>query len=192
MRDIFKLFVRVIFNIFFRVDIINMDNVPEKGAALLCANHIGELDMFFIGCKLKRWIRWIAKEELFKNPIFGAFFKWLGAFPVKRGKGDIRSVRVVFNLLEQGEIVGIFPEGTRTRGKKIKVKPGVAMFAINSGVPIIPVAIEGSFKLFTRIRVVFGEPFKLEVDRERKYSNEELVQMSEDIMKKVYSLLEAK
>jgi 1-acyl-sn-glycerol-3-phosphate acyltransferase len=177
------------------VKIIGIENVPLKGAAVLCANHIGEIDMILMGVKTKRLIRYMAKEELFRNRLFGAIIRWLGAFPIKRGKADVESIKTAFRLLEEGHIIGIFPEGTRMKKKKdqvIKAKPGAAMFAVKAGVPILPVAIEGNYKPFSKVRVVFGKPYYLDTEKDRKYSSEELTQMSQEIMKKVYSLLEDK
>lgn len=193
MKEAFRFFVVILFSLIYRIELVNKENIPEKGAALLCANHIGELDMFVIGYKLKRWVHWMAKEELFKIPLLGAFITSLGAFPVKRGKGDVGSIKKAFSLLEQGHILGMFPEGTRTRDKSkkdIKIKPGAAMIAVNSGVPIVPVAIRGSYKLFGRIKVVFGNPYTPDADKSRKYSGDELGEISKEIMNKVYSLLE--
>ncbi|HOM01762.1 MAG TPA: lysophospholipid acyltransferase family protein [Acetivibrio sp.] len=173
--------------------IIGIENVPEEGSVLLCANHIAELDMFFIGYRLKRLVRYMAKEELFKIPLLSSFIRRLGAFPVKRGKGDVGAIKTALKLLEEGQIVGIFPEGTRLKNKKgkaIKAKPGAALLAQKSGAPILPVAISGRYRLFSKIKIVFGKPFTLDLDKDKKYTNSELVEFSESIMKKVYSLLE--
>ncbi|HHV28885.1 lysophospholipid acyltransferase family protein [Acetivibrio mesophilus] len=190
-------FIRAIFNIFFtlfyRVRIIGIENVPAKGSVLLCSNHIAELDMFFIGYKLKRLVRYMAKKELFNIPLLSIFFRKLGAFPVSRGKGDVGAIKTALNLLEEGHIVGIFPEGTRLKNRKdtnIKVKPGAALLAQKSGAAILPVAISGSYRPFSKIKIVFGKPFTLDLDKDKKYTNSELVEISEGIMKKVYSLLE--
>lgn len=193
MKVLFRKFVRLLFTLLYRVEIVHKERVPQKGAALLCANHNGILDMFFIGYKLERWIRWMAKEELFRSPLTKAFFTWLGAFPIKRGKGDVGSIKTAFRLLNEGEIVGIFPQGTRVSKEqrhKARIKPGAAMLAINGKVPVLPVAVEGKYKLFGRIRVVFGEPFLLEADPDRKYAGEELEQFSRIIMDRIFSLLE--
>lgn len=193
MIEFFRLLVTVIFTIFYRVEVVNTENVPESGPVLICANHNGIMDMFFIGYKIKRYVHYMAKEELFKIPLIGFIIKCLGAFPVKRGKGDVSSIKTVFRLLEEGKVVGIFPEGTRTRGKRkedIKIKPGAAMIALRTGVQVLPVAIKGSYRLFSKVKVVFGKPFRIEPEEGKKYRNSDLVKISEDIMKKVYSLLE--
>ncbi len=194
MLAVLRVFVNIVFTVFYRVEIKGVENVPKKGPALICANHVGELDMFFIGFKIKRMVRWMAKDELFKNPVLGGLIKWLGAFPVKRGRADVGAIKTAFKLLDEGHIVGIFAEGTRTRGKAgvAKVNPGAAMFAVKKQVPVIPVAVEGRYKLFSRVRVVFGEPYYIEADKNKKYMNEEFTEMSRDIMKRVYALLEGR
>jgi 1-acyl-sn-glycerol-3-phosphate acyltransferase len=195
MKSVVRFILRVFFIILFRVEIVNKHNVPKSGAALLCANHNAELGMFFIGYKLKRLVRWMAKEELFKYPVFSSFIKWAGAFPVKRGKGDIGSVKTVLRLLKEGHIVGMFPEGTRVRKKddnSFNAKAGVAMFAVQTGAPILPVGVEGGNKIFGKVKIVFGEPYHLDIEAGKKYNNEELTELSNGIMRKVYGLLEVK
>ena len=191
MKRFFRILCILFFGIFFRVEVLNRENVPVKGPGILCANHIGELDMFIIGYKIKRWVYWMAKEELFRIPVISFIIKCLGAFPVKRGKADINSIKTAMKLLNHGNIVGILPEGTRTRGKdrnKIRVKPGAALMAIKTGVPIIPVAIDGNYRLFSRIRVIFGKPFKIDAPSGRKYTSYELAEISRNIVDGIYAL----
>ena len=110
----FAIFITtIVFKLIYRVELVNMEKVPVKGPAILCANHNNILDMFFLGFRLKRWMYWMAKEELFKNPIAAFILGKLGVFPVKRGKGDISSIKNAYKLLDEGKIVGIFPQGTR-------------------------------------------------------------------------------
>jgi 1-acyl-sn-glycerol-3-phosphate acyltransferase len=193
MIEFLRIIVKIFFKCFYRVKITGYENIPAKGGVVLCSNHIGEIDMFLIGVKSKRLVHYMAKEELFKNPLFGAIIRWLGAFPVKRGRVGTESIKTGLKLLEDGHILGIFPEGTRMKNKQnkdVKAKPGAAMFAVKAGVPVIPVAISGNYKLFSKIRVVFGKPFYLEAEKDKKYTNEDFTEMSQYIMKKVYSLLE--
>lgn len=194
-REVVKFISRMILFSLYRVQLIDKHNIPDTGAALLCANHIGEMDMFLLGCRLKRWVYYMAKEELFKMPVIGLFMKWSDAFPVKRGRGDIGAIKAGLKLLKQGHIVGIFPEGTRTKRKSngiTKAKPGAALLAINSDVPIIPVCVKGSYKPFSKMTVMYGKPFNLEINKEKKYSSKELSEISKEIMKKIYSLWEEK
>ncbi|NLI57063.1 MAG: 1-acyl-sn-glycerol-3-phosphate acyltransferase [Clostridium sp.] len=194
-KEIVKIIFVIIFSVFYRVQIIGRENIPKEGAAILCSNHISELDMFFIGYRMKRLVRYMAKEELFKNPILAFIIRKLGAFPVKRGKGDVGAIKTSLKLLSEGHIVGIFPEGTRKKkaqktNKEIKVKAGAALLAQKSQAPILPVLINGNYRLFSKVKVIFGKPFTLDLDKNKKYTNSELLLESEKIMKKVYSLLE--
>lgn len=192
----FAIFITtIVFKLIYRVELVNMEKVPVKGPAILCANHNSILDMFFLGFRLKRWIYWMAKEELFKNPIAAFILGKLGVFPVKRGKGDISSIKNAYKLLDEGKIVGIFPQGTRINPERIetmRVKPGAAMIALNAGVPIIPAAIQGSYKLFGKIRVIFGDPFYLEHKDDEKHTKDELKELAKDIIRRVYLLMEGR
>ena len=191
MINFVKLLIGIFLNVFYRIEFVNIENFPSKGGAVLCSNHNGSLDMFFIGYKLPRLVHYMSKEELFRNPILGALIRWVGAFPVKRGKVDIESIKTAIKILKEGNVMGIFPEGTRHKeGVRTEVKPGVAMIAMKANVPVIPVALEGSYKPFSRVKVVFGKPFNLGTDENKKYNSSELSQMSQDIMNRVYSLLE--
>lgn len=183
----------IVFKLFFRVEVINRHKVPSKGPFLICANHNSMLDMFFLGFKLDRWIYWMAKEELFKNPIAACLFRSLGAFPVKRGSGDVGSIKNAYRLLDEGKMIGIFPQGTRINPAKletIRVKHGAAMIAVNTGVPIIPAVVKGNYKLFSKMKVIYGDPFTMPNEQDKKYTREEFTELSRDIIKKIYSLAE--
>ena len=193
LRFIIRIIVKVIIILAFRVKVIGLENVPDKGGILLCSNHVKELDMFFIGYRLKRYVRYMAKEELFRVPVMSQFITFMGAFPVKRGKGDINAINKAVNLLNNGYIVGMFPEGTRTRYKdraKVKARPGAPMIALKAGAPILPVAVKGDYRIFGRVKVVFGEPFNLESVREKVCTKEDYIEMSKSIMNKIYGMLE--
>lgn len=135
----------------------------------------------------------MAKEELFKIPLLGGIIRQLGAFPVKRGKGDIESIKTAIKLVRDGHILGIFPEGTRTAKKgagTVKAKAGAALIAVKAEAPVIPVAIKGSYKLFSKVKIIFGKPYRLDTAGETKPSGSDLTDMSQDIMDRIYNLLE--
>lgn len=195
MKKFAIIITNIVLKLFFRVEIVNRHKVPAEGPALFCANHNTMLDMLFLGFKLDRWIYWMAKDELFKNPISAFFYRSLGAFPVKRGVGDVGSIKNAYKLLDERKIVGIFPHGTRIDPSKIetiKVKPGAAMIAVNTGVPIIPATVQGSYKLFSKMKVIYGDPFVIENTKDKKYTKEDLSELSRDIIKRVYSLVEGR
>ena len=193
MKRFAIIITNIFLKLFFKVEVINYHKVPLEGPAIFCANHNSMLDMFFLGFKLNRWIYWMAKEELFKNPVAAFLYRKLGAFSVKRGAGDVGSVKKAYKLLNEGKIVGIFPQGTRIDPAKLenaRVKSGAAMIAVNSGVPIIPAAVKGSYKLFSKMSVIYGDPFFISNGGEIKHTKEELTELSKDIIKKIYSLAE--
>lgn len=193
MKKFVYILTNIVFRLFFRVEVINSQKIPAEGPALLCANHNTVLDMFFLGFRLKRWINWMAKEELFRNPVSAFVLKKLGAFPVKRGTGDVGSIKTAYHLLDEGEIVGIFPHGHRIAPSKLetkKVKPGAAMIAVTAGVPVIPATVKGSYRIFSKMKVIFGDPVIYGDGPDKKYTKEELLEFSRDIIKKVYSLAE--
>lgn len=186
-----KFLLRVVFGIFYKVQIVGSENLPEKGSVILYSNHIGNLDMFFIGYRIKRLVCWMAKEELFKVPIMGSMFKFFGAFPIKRGTGDIGAIKCAIKIIGEGNVFGIFPEGTRTLKKKdtsVTIKPGIAFITAKTGVPLIPVKIIRDCKLFGKVKVIFGKPFNIELEKGKKLSSEELMEISQNIMNKLYLL----
>jgi 1-acyl-sn-glycerol-3-phosphate acyltransferase len=192
MKTFARIITNIVFRLLFRVEVINVEKIPAEGPVLFCANHNSILDMFFLGYKLDRWIHWMAKDELFKNPILSFIITKLGAFPVKRGKGDVGSIKHAYKLLSENKIVGIFPQGTRIDPEKIetsRIKPGAAMIAANTGVKVLPAAVKGSYRIFSKMKVVYGEPFVIKKVDE-KPTKEELTRISRDIINRVYSLSE--
>src|SRR5919205_406014 len=129
---------------YFRVRRLGREHIPS-GGVILAANHRSFLDPFVIGCCLPRPIYFVAKRELFKNPIIGWFLNCMGAFPVRRGESDEESVATALALLERGQAVVIFPEGTRIRSGSLgRPKRGVGRLALQSGAPVVPIALTGT------------------------------------------------
>jgi glycerol-3-phosphate dehydrogenase (NAD(P)+) len=156
VRWVLKTFILV----YFRLRRLGREHVP-KGGVLLAANHRSFLDPFAIGYCLPRPIYFVAKQELFRNPILGWFLNAMGAFPVRRGEGDEESMETALQLLERGEAVVIFPEGTRIRaGSLAKPKRGVGRLALQSGAPVVPIAITGSERARRGVRI---RPVKVHV-----------------------------
>ncbi|CAH8771480.1 lysophospholipid acyltransferase family protein [Paenibacillus dendritiformis] len=163
--------LRLIYRVLFRLEASGKEHVPKEGGVVLCSNHISLLDPPAIGILLKRRIRFMAKAELFNIPVFGAAIKALGAFPVKRGGVGKETIRTAFQLLQDGDIMGIFPEGTRNTDQSTAAKKGAAMIALRSGAAVVPVAIIGSYKLFRKTRVVYGPPIDMSDLLEQKGSD---------------------
>lgn len=152
--------LRLIYAVLFPLKIIGKENVPEEGGVLLCANHISLLDPMTIGIKLNRQVKYMAKAELFKVPVLGWLINKLGAFPVKRGGVSKESIKTALNTLRSGNVMGIFPEGTRNSDSGV-AKKGAASFALRSGAAVVPAAIIGTYKPFRRMTVIYGAPIDL-------------------------------
>lgn len=148
--------------------ITGLENVPQKGGAILLSNHRSYADPFVIGCAIKfRRTYFFAKEELFEIPIFNSIITSLGAFPVKRNTLDRKALNSSLNLLKKGKLLLIFGEGTRNRKRNVKLLPlrsGFAFLAIRAKVPVIPVYILGTEEVLSpkslhpEVSVNFGKP----------------------------------
>ncbi|MEF3301834.1 lysophospholipid acyltransferase family protein [Paenibacillus sp. GYB003] len=183
-----RVICRMFFKSLYRYEASGRHNVPEDGAVILCSNHISTLDPPFVGTPLNRKVHFMAKAELFNIPVFGRLIASLGAFPVKRGGVSKESIRHALQLLGEGGVLGIFPEGTRGGGGM--GKKGAASLALRSGATVIPVAIIGEYKPFRKMKIVYGEPVDLSRIREESNSDS-LEQATEHIMASIRRLKEA-
>lgn len=132
-------------------------NLPMSGGLVLVANHTSYWDPVVVGCAINRRVNFMAKAELFDNQLLNPVIRALGTFPVRRGGTDRAAIRKALALLEEGQIVGVFPEGTRSQNGELQ-KPhlGAAMLALKTGVPILPVAIRVAKGHFIKINI--GKP----------------------------------
>ncbi len=142
VRVSFQLF----FLVYFRMSRIGRGHIPRQGAAIIAANHRSFFDPFIIACMARRPMYYVAKRELFEiHPLLSWLLRTLGAFPVDRGNGDRDTIETAKELLARGELVLIFPEGTRTRpGPLGPPRRGVGRLALETGAPVIPVAVIGT------------------------------------------------
>ncbi|OFX17005.1 MAG: hypothetical protein A2Z18_01725 [Armatimonadetes bacterium RBG_16_58_9] len=185
--------------IFGRWKVLGRDNIPTKGGALLCANHVSYIDPPAVGGGCPRPVRFMAKSQLFKVPVLGFLIHRVGAFPVKRGTADRGALRKAVELLESGEIVGMFPEGTRSLdGKLQEPELGAGMIALRADVPVIPVALVDTENLlrphsfffrFSRVKVIYGEPVPLS-DLREKTGRQAFEEAGRRIMAAIGELLE--
>lgn len=164
---IYKIFSPV-FKKLYRVEFNGAENEPENGPFLICPNHLSNMDVFVVAACMKHHIRYCAKAEIFKVPLVKQVVTALGAFPIKRGAADVSAIKNTLALLKDGECVGIYPQGTRHKGKdprKTEVKAGVGMIAYRAKVTVLPVCIQMKkfrMRLFRKTRVTFGKPITYE------------------------------
>ena len=155
-----KIIVKIIVKVIFRVKIEGMENIPKIGGVMFASNHLSFFDPPTVAAVSPRYVHFLAKEELFKGPIFSTIMRWMLAFPVKRGASDRQAVRKSIETLTSGNVLLIFPEGTRkTGGSLVRIERGIGLIALKAGVPIIPIYIQGKYKLFRSVTIKFGKPF---------------------------------
>lgn len=178
--------------IFFPRRVIGKNHIPKSGAFILASNHISNLDPPILGISTSRHLYYMAKVELFKNPVFGWWLKQLWAFPVKRGEGDIAALKYSLSVLKKGYPLLLFPEGTRRPNghQELKPQPGAGFLVLKAKVPVVPVYIQGSdqvmppgSKFFKRsnVKIIIGEPIVID----QSLSNEEASMV---ILQRIYEL----
>jgi 1-acyl-sn-glycerol-3-phosphate acyltransferase len=152
-----------------RVKLVGRERLPRDGGFVLAPSHRSMMEIPFLALVTPRRIRFMGKQSVFKLPVLGTIFRWLGGFPVARDGTDRKAVRDSMALLNAGEVLAVFPEGTRQHGRKIEpLQPGAAYLALRSGVPVVPVGMAGTEEIFRshrrrvpgfgRVVIVVGEP----------------------------------
>lgn len=170
----------------YRIETIGLENLPKQGGVLLCANHINNLDPCVVGITANRPVYFMAKEELFSVPVLGKLVPHLNAFPVKRGMSDREALRKGLNVLKEGNVFGLFPEGTRSKdGELGKGLAGAGFFALRTDAQIVPCAIIGPYKSFRTLKVVYGKPIPMEDLKNTKASAEETTEVIMSAIRKL-------
>jgi 1-acyl-sn-glycerol-3-phosphate acyltransferase len=169
-------FVRILVSLptllIYRVRGIGRENVPKGGPLILAPNHFSQMDHFFVGLYLRRKIRFMAKSQMFGPPVLTYVYKHGGVFPVRRGHHDEEAFKTAFTILDQEGMLLVYAEGGRSRSSELgEPKPGIGRIALESGAPVVPVAIYGSAGVrrwkrfrFPKVTVQFGEPITFAVE----------------------------
>lgn len=188
--------MRLVVWTFGRYEVLGKERVPTAGPLIVVANHLHNADPPLLGAAVPRRIRFMAKQELYDSP-FGIFMRLFGAFPVRRFEADLGALRRAQSILKDGGVIGMFPEGHRSRGGGMgPPHPGTALVALRSRAPLLPVAITGTERVREgplvllrkpRIRVVIGEPFTLEGGR--RITAAEVEAGTDTIMRRIAALL---
>lgn len=176
----FKKFFSILFKVVQRMKVIGAEHVPMTGPVILAANHVSNWDPLVIGSAAPRQLVFLAKKSLFKIPLVGLIIRGWGATPVERGHSQRSTINLWLTILKQGKAICIFPEGKRNRehtGQMLKLQSGLAMLAVKSGAPIVPVALINSdriFRGFKQLKVIMGAPITFqdqpELDRKELYN----------------------
>lgn len=188
LYDLGKYVSKFILMPIFWVKVIGRENVPKTGPVIICTNHISNFDPPVVGFSNKRRVTFMAKQELFEKPIIGPIMRGIRALPVKRGLSDRSALRSGLELLKENRVLGLFPEGTRSKdGQLGKGLSGAGFFGLRSNATVIPCAIIGPYKPFRRLRIIYGEPIDFDTLREEKVSAKEATEV---IMNKIRNLQE--
>lgn len=178
--------------------VVGRDNMPRSGPVLLAPNHISDLDPPCAGCSIARPSWYMAKQELWEAP----FVKWvmphIHAYPVRRGRADRGALRKSLQMLEEGKVVGIFPEGHRSPDGRLQPPElGIGLLALRSGAPVVPMAIIGTNGIFPKgsrlpcrshVTVRIGPPMYFEDLQGRRENRETLQAVADRVMAAIASL----
>jgi len=187
--------------VLYRQRAIGTPNVPADGGFILAPNHFSQMDHFFVGVYIRRKIQFMAKSQLFGNPVLDYIFRVGGVFPVRRGHHDEEAFKTAYAILEQGHTMLVYAEGGRSRSRNLGgPRPGIGRIALESGVPVVPIAIHGSAGVrgwwrfrFPKVTIQFGEPVTFPV--EAAPSKERQLEVAGEVFDRVrlmYTALEEK
>ncbi len=187
----------VLFKFLFRYKVVGRENVPKEGPVILASNHASYLDPPFIGTGLWRRVNFVAKEELFNRPWKRFILTRWKAIPVRRERLDKGTLKAILDRLKAGEVVGLFPEGTRSPdGDLLPGKSGIGMIVAMAGAPVVPVYIRGSLRTlskqekrlkFVPITVTYGAPVEF-AGLEGEAGHDRYRRIADDIMARIEGL----
>ena len=181
VKSIFYAYCKIVF----RVKIIGKENIPQNGPVLFCGNHRNYLDPVLIVATSNRHMRFMAKEELSKNPFFAFLGYLFDVILVKRDSKDIAAMKDALKTLKNNECIGVFPEGTRNGFEKNdgKVKNGAAYLALKTGAELLPIGIQGDAKPFHKSTIIYGKPIDLSKYKDMKKIDENTENEVSDVLK---------
>lgn len=185
--------LKVLFTIFLRMKVVGTENIPKDGPLVIASNHLSLLDPPVLGTAATRKVHFMAKQELFV-PVLGTLYRILGAFPVRRGGADRTAIKHGIDILQNGKVLAIFPEGTRSKtGKLGKAEPGALMMASKAKATIVPACVIGTDfrrqgRIWPLVTVRFGKAIEFPADA---VVNKELLQnMTAELMENIAQLQE--
>lgn len=192
---VLKIILYPFYRLLFWYSVTGLENIPQTGGVIFSSNHISYLDPVLWIIVIRRRIRFMAKQELFKHPLLGWFLRRMDVFGVERGSGDMAAVKTAIRVVRNGEILGLYPEGTRSKdGKPGRAKTGVALIAKAAKCDVVPAAVicRGKLRPFKRIRLVVGKPVSYQeiIDRAPDNSRESLRAAADYIMEQITTLWE--
>lgn len=176
--------LRLFCKVFFKYEVIGIENVPLEGNVIIAANHKSNLDPIFVASSMTtREVAAIAKKELFDHKVLGFILKKLNTIPIDRENTGIATVKQILRAIKDGYVLGLFPEGTRVKGKEFgQAKAGLSLFASKGKANVVPISVISTYKLFSRVKIYIGEPIDMSQYFRAKLTNEDHERISEEVM----------
>ena len=179
--------VSVLVKLIYRVKINGIENLKDDQPFIISANHIHIFDPIILATLTKRQI-FLSKKELFEKKLFAKFFGKLGVIPIDRDNTDIKAIKSCFRVIRDGNILGIFPEGTRVKTVDINnMKKGVALIALKNKVNILPIHIEGTYRIFSKITVDIYPMIEIN-NFENMEDSEAIDKLTEELFNQIYQV----
>lgn len=180
--------VSVLVKLIYRVKINGIENLKDDQPIIISANHIHIFDPVILATLTKRQIFFLSKKELFEKKLFAKFFGKLGVIPIDRDNTDIKAIKSCFRVIRAGNILGIFPEGTRVKTVDINnMKKGVALIALKNKVNILPIHIEGTYRIFSKITVDIYPMIEIN-NFENMEDSEAIDKLTEELFNQIYQI----
>ena len=180
--------VSVLVKLIYRVKINGIENLKDDQPFIISANHIHIFDPVILATLTKRQIFFLSKKELFEKKLFAKFFGTVGVIPIDRDNTDIKAIKSCFRVIRAGNILGIFPEGTRVKTVDINnMKKGVALIALKNKVNILPIHIEGTYRIFSKITVDIYPMIEIN-NFENMEDSEAIDKLTEELFNQIYQV----
>lgn len=191
--------LRVVSVFYLRLETVGIENIPEEGGVILAPNHPSDSDSFILGTAIRRQLHTMGKEELFRKRFAGYIFRKLNAFPVKRFEFDREAIRIAVDILKDGHVIDMYPEGTVSLdGSLQEPKSGTAFIALRAKAAVVPVALIGTFNVLSKgqrvprphkVIIKFGKPLYFDEYYDKPYNKEILKIVTDKIMGEIKILL---
>lgn len=177
------------FKLFYRVKIKGIENLPKDKSFIIVSNHLGMVDCFALASLFRQKVYFMAKKELFNKKGKAKFIRWLGGIPVDREKLDITTIKECFKTIKNGDVLIVFPEGTRNRKADeidlLPLKGGASLIAFKSGVQIVPVGMAKKYRIFRKNYICIGEAYDYSAYQGQKLSAELTDEFTEDMSNRI-------
>jgi 1-acyl-sn-glycerol-3-phosphate acyltransferase len=180
-QTVFKIYSKT----FYGLEVVGKENIPTEGNLVIAANHKSNLDPIFVASAIEREVSVIAKKELFENKLLANILAKLKVISVDRedSSANLSTLKNAIRILRNGDVLGIFPEGTRVKGSDFgEAKAGLAMLAIKGRADVLPISIVSKYKLFKKTVIYIDKPISLEKYYKEKLTTEDYLNISNDIM----------